>query len=100
MAKQDRDEAKAGCPKYCFQFNVVEWLSLVRFRSPLERAVLIDLIVLMHELRRPIPDDAARLSRACGITKRQFVKVRDALLEAGSIFRSGDGLWSEFISEN
>lgn len=80
-----------------FKFWTDDWHVLVRGLRAEQRGVLIELLVLMHEDRRPVAEDYDWLATAAGTTRATIKKIIERLVELGIIERKNNGLWSAYM---
>lgn len=80
------------------RFFPSDWLGGTRGMSALESGVYITLIAAMYERRAPLPEEAARLARACGASRAQFEKALGVLIKQGKLCRTPQGLWNRRVA--
>lgn len=81
------------------KFYPSDWLAGTRGLTAAETGIYITLIAMMYERCSPLSDDRTRLARLCGCPAGAFTRCLDALIEAGKIIVTEDGLWNERVGK-
>jgi hypothetical protein len=96
MAESDEQVSSTSKAAW-FKFFPTEYLTQVGSMKAGERGVYVTLIAIMHDFGAPIINDARRLSKCAGTTKKAFDDAHEALLEASLIIKVRDRLWSPLV---
>lgn len=81
------------------RFYPSDWLAGTRGLSAAETGIYITLIASMYERGEPIPEDHARLARACGASNSSFKAALEVLVDGRKIVRVDGGLWNNRVGK-
>lgn len=81
------------------RFYPSDWLAGTRGLSAAETGIYITLIASMYERGEPIPEDHARLARACGASNSSFKAALEVLVDGRKIVRVDGGLWNHRVGK-
>lgn len=78
-----------------FKVECRAWLDGTRNLDPAIRGIYIDILCLIYDLGRPVPDDERWISHQLHIGPRRWRAARDVLMACGKLVASQHGLTTE-----
>lgn len=92
MSRTDTTSSSRAYPLRWVQFVVADWSRSLLGLSLAERGLLLTIAALQADRGGPLPLDDARLARICHTPPGRLAKAMSALIGAGLVVRSDEGL--------